>query len=142
MLCWLESDQAAALSHAELEQAVGTNGREVLRQFFQDHLDLRAQREQRLEVVDARGVAHPRVEAGHHRALTTVFGEVDVERLAYRRGGHANLHPADGGLNLPAERHSHGLRRLAAIESSPRLVRRCCRGRRAHDQPADRQTPG
>jgi hypothetical protein len=47
-----------------------------------------------------------------------VFGEVDVERMAYRRRGHENLHPADGSLNLPEEKHSHGLRRWAAIESS------------------------
>src|SRR5512144_29436 len=50
--------------------------------------------------------------------LATVFGEVTVRRLAYRRRGHANLHPADAALNLPAERHSHGLRRLAAEEAS------------------------
>ncbi|MGH9286580.1 MAG: ISKra4 family transposase, partial [Acidimicrobiales bacterium] len=29
-----------------------------------------------------------------------------------------NLHPADGALNLPEERHSHGLRRLAALEAT------------------------
>jgi hypothetical protein len=118
MLCWLESDEAGALTHAELERSIEVKGREVLRQFFQDHLELRAQREQRGGVIDAYGLTRSRVEAGHHRPLTTVFGEVDVERLAYRRPGHANLHPADGVLNLPVERHSHGLRRLAAIESS------------------------
>src|SRR5680860_1398389 len=58
------------------------------------------------------------VEAGHARGLATVFGPVDVERLAYRRRGQANLHPADAALNLPVERHSHGLRRLAAVEAS------------------------
>ena len=42
-----------------------------------------------------------RVETGHTRALTTVFGEVTVTRLAYRRRGHANLYPADAALNLP-----------------------------------------
>lgn len=41
-----------------------------------------------------------------------------MSRLAYRRRAHPNLHPADAALNLPAERHSHGLRRLAAIESA------------------------
>ena len=41
-----------------------------------------------------------------------------VTRLAYRPRGQANLHPADAALNLPVERHSHGLRRLAAIEST------------------------
>ena len=90
-------------------------GRELLRQLYQDHLDLRAQRERRLTVVaDADGLPRTSVEPGHHRALATVFGTVDVQRMAYRRRGQPNLHPADAMLNLPAERHSHGLRRLAA----------------------------
>jgi hypothetical protein len=91
----------------------------LLRRLTQDHFDLRAQREDRLEtVLDAHGVQRGAVEAGHQRALTTVFGEVTVTRLAYRRRIHANLHPADGLLDLPADKHSHGLRRLAAIEAS------------------------
>jgi hypothetical protein len=49
--------------------------------------------------------------------LETVFGTVSVERLAYRARGAGNLHPADTALNLPVERHSHGLRRLCALES-------------------------
>jgi hypothetical protein len=30
----------------------------------------------------------------------------------------ANLYPADAALNLPVEKHSHGVRRLAAIEAA------------------------
>ena len=41
-----------------------------------------------------------------------------VSRLAYRARGEENLHVADGVLNLPAVRASHGVRRLAAIESA------------------------
>ena len=59
-----------------------------------------------------------RVETGHVRALETVFGTVMVERLAYRAPGVGNLYPADATLNLPVERHSHGLRKLAALEAS------------------------
>jgi hypothetical protein len=47
-----------------------------------------------------------------------VFGDVQVRRIAYRSRGHDNLYPADAVLNLPTERHSHGLRRLAAIEAA------------------------
>jgi hypothetical protein len=50
--------------------------------------------------------------------LETVFGLVSVERLAYRAPGVAKLHPADAALNLPLERHSHGLRKLAAVEAA------------------------
>jgi hypothetical protein len=38
--------------------------------------------------------------------------------MAYRAPGHGNLHPADAALNLPVERHSHGLRKLAALEAA------------------------
>jgi hypothetical protein len=119
MVGFLGGGQAGALEHGELEDRLVTEGRELLRQLYQDHLDLRAEREVRLgHVVDAHGVARGAVEAGHGRTLATVFGEVTVTRLAYRRRGRVNLHPADAALNLPEERHSHGLRRLAAIEAS------------------------
>src|SRR6478736_2394888 len=115
-LCtFLDGEQAGALDHGALEEALAEQGRELLRQLYQDHLDLRAQRERRLTVVaDADGLPRTSVEPGHHRALATVFGTVDVQRMAYRRRGQPNLHPADAMLNLPADRHSHGLRRLAA----------------------------
>lgn len=69
-------------------------------------------------VVDAHGVTHGAVEAGHHRPLETIFGEVVVTRLAYRAKKANNLHPSDAALNLPSERHSHGLRERCAIEAS------------------------
>ena len=118
-LSFLDGAQAAGLEHAELETELEVHGRQLLRQLLQDHLELRAQREHRLpEVLDADQVPHGSVETGHTRVLTTVFGEVTATRLAYRRRGHANLYPADAALNLPAEKHSHGLRRLAAVEAA------------------------
>jgi len=54
MLAWLGDEEATGLSHAELEARLELDGRELLRQLFQDHLDVRAQHETRLEaVVDA-----------------------------------------------------------------------------------------
>src|SRR5512133_2652289 len=118
-LRFLDGAQAAGLEHAELETHLQEAGRELFRQLMQDHLELRAQREQRLpEVTDAGQVARGAIEAGHTRALTTVFGEVTVTRQAYRRRRHANLYPADAALNLPVEKHSHGLRQLAALEAA------------------------
>lgn len=115
---WLDGTEAGSSSHSELEDDLDRRGRELLRRLLQDHLDLRAQREERVEVIDVDGVTRGSVEAGHTRQLATVFGAVTVERLAYRHRGAANLHPADAALNLPEERHSHGLRRLAAVEST------------------------
>ncbi|MHB1555114.1 MAG: hypothetical protein ACYCZP_14495, partial [Acidimicrobiales bacterium] len=81
-------------------------------------LDLRSLREDRVRVVDAEGIVYANVEPDHGRQLSTVVGTVGVSRLAYRHLGASNLHPADAALNLPTELHSHGLRRLAAIEST------------------------
>ena len=75
-------------------------------------------RESRVEVTDADGVRRGRVETGHTRGLATIFGQVAVTRLAYRTADRPNLHPADATLNLPTEKHSHGLRQLAAVESA------------------------
>ena len=59
-----------------------------------------------------------RAERGRERPLVTKFGQVTVSRIAYRSPGRPNVHPADAALNLPEEKHSHGLRKMAAIESA------------------------
>jgi hypothetical protein len=119
MVEWLGGEQADQLEHGELEERLQAEGRELLRTLFQDRLELRAEREVRLdEVVDTAGVARRAVETDHSRPLQSVFGEVSVKRLAYRRRGQGNVYLADSLLNLPAERASHGVRRLVAVESS------------------------
>ncbi len=122
VLSWLDSAPASALSHGELEQQLQVDARELFRQLLQDHLDLRADCEPRIvEVTDSAGRPRPSAEAGHQRALGTIFGDVQVRRIGYRlahQRGAGNLHPADGVLNLPVEKYSHGLRHLAAVESS------------------------
>ena len=116
---FLDEQEAGNLTHSELEQRLSVDVRELVRLLFQDHLDLRAVREQRRDdVVDANGVRRGSVEAGHARPLATIFGPVEVTRLAYRRRGEPNLCPADAGLNLPRELHSHGLREVCAVESA------------------------
>ncbi len=116
---WLSGNESAGLAHGDLETQLAARFRDLARQAVQDHLDLRAQREELLaEVVDADGVARQRAETGRERGLATIFGEVVVDRVAYRERGHPDLHPADAVLNLPTEKHSHGLRKLAAVEAT------------------------
>src|SRR6478672_7955310 len=99
LLGWLEGGQATGLTHAELEDELASRGRELLRRMLQDHLTLRAANEPRLAAVaDDAGVVHAAVETGHRRTLASVFGHVQVERLAYRHRGHQNLHPADAAI--------------------------------------------
>jgi hypothetical protein len=115
---WLGEDESAGLAHGDLETEVAARFLDLARQAVQDHLDLRAAGEELLTgVVDAAGVARGRVETGRERVLATIFGDVVVDRVAYRQRGFPDLHPADAVLNLPVEMHSHGLRRLAVVES-------------------------
>jgi hypothetical protein len=116
---WLASEEAAGLQHGELEEQLGVRGRELLRQLFQDRLDLTAVREERRDDVTGEdGVVRTRAERGRARPLVTRFGQVRVSRIAYRSPGRPNVHPLDAALNLPEEKHSHGLRKLASIEAA------------------------
>ena len=118
LLEWAAGEEALGLEHSGLEARLVKDGRELARQVLQDQLDLRAVLEPRVGgVIGAEGTPRRSVERGHERDLHTVLGEVPVTRLAYRAVGSENLYPADAQLNLPASRHSHGIRRLAALEA-------------------------
>jgi hypothetical protein len=119
----LQSAEAAGLTACELEDLLAERGREVQRQLLQDHLDLRAAREEQavrqhhVPATGADGITRNRVETGHGRLLATLFGTVRVTRCAWRRPGAPSLCPADVALSLPACRPSHALARLAAVEA-------------------------
>jgi len=116
---WMASAGAAGLQHGELEEQLEARGRELLRRLFQDRLDLTAaQEERRHDVTGEDGVVRTRAERGRPRPLVTKFGQVTVSRIAYRSPGGRNVHPADAALNLPEEKHSHGLRKMTAIEAA------------------------
>jgi len=116
---WAASEESAGLQHADLEEQFEVRGRELVRLMFQGHLDLLAGGEERRgDVAGEDGVVRTRAERGRSRPLVTKFGQVSVSRIAYRSPRLANVHPLDGVLNLPQEKHSHGLRRLAAVEAA------------------------
>jgi hypothetical protein len=115
----LKGAKMLAATHSAIEAMLDREGRDLLRQLVQDHLTLRAEREpKRPAVVGSEGTARREVVPGAERPLKIIFGEVAVERLAYRapRKGVGNLMPLDLELNLPAQEFSFGLQRLAAME--------------------------
>ncbi len=110
----LQSEGALALTHSELENQLWSEGMALLRQLFQDHLDLRSVREVRhASLCGQDGVSrtHRRPSS---RNLETVFGSVTVSRLEYRAPGHDSLHPLDAALNLSDNLFSHGVSRRIA----------------------------
>ena len=74
--------------------------------------------ERRDDVAGEDGTVRTRAERGRTRPLVTRFGQVSVSRIACRSPGRGNVHPLDAALNLPQEKHSHGLRKLAALEAA------------------------
>ena len=135
----LEGSQAAGLTACGLEDLLAERGREVQRQLLQDHLDLRAAREEQaarehpVPVTGGDGITRSRLETGHGRLLASLFGTVQVTRCAWRRPGAPNLYPADAALSLPACRPSRSLAKLAAVEAvrgsfeaaHAAIIRRC-----------------
>jgi hypothetical protein len=117
----LESPATGGWTHDRLEELIQARGREVLRCLLQDHLDLRAAREESDLAARLLAGGHPagrnRLERGHTRLLATVVGPVTVRRCALRAPGEPNFYPADTALSLPAGRHSHGVARAAVLEA-------------------------
>jgi hypothetical protein len=117
----LQSTETVSMTHAQLENLILREGRELMRRLMQDHLSLRArqEREGRLDVpvVGADGArrTHRRPT---ERPLMTIFGPVRVPRLAYSARRTTSLHPLDAALNLPPELFSHGVRRRVAEEAA------------------------
>jgi hypothetical protein len=122
----LRSAEIGRMQHSEVEALVEREGREVLRLMFQAYLTVTASREEGRPVAGADGIERPyRRRTG--RALTTVFGDVEVSRLHMTaRGAAGGLHPLDAELNVPPEQQSHHVQRrvgwLAANEPFDAVV--------------------
>jgi len=101
----LRSDGAFTSDLAKLERYVAEEGRELERRLLQAHLDLRAAREQPVDVRGADGIRRS-ARRVRPRVLLTIVGEVIVRRWAYEANGVEELHPADAALNLPTDRYS------------------------------------
>jgi hypothetical protein len=105
------------MTHSELEQFLDTDGREILRRLYQGYLDERGPGVVTEPVVDANGEEHTHQRL-HPRSLTTIFGEVALDRQGYGGRGLKSLHPLDAELNLPPESYSHTLQRLIACATA------------------------
>ena len=111
----LAGREALEMTHGDLERLLDKDGRELIRQLLQDHLDLRGPGEARGDVVGARGVRRPHARL-RERKLETIFGTVTVSRTGYSAHDAETLFPKDAELNLPPELYSHGVRRRATDE--------------------------
>ena len=117
IIAFLRSRQGRELSHTELEATLNERGRELMRVLFQAQVDRRGPGPAAGPVCGADGVQRS-AQRLHERGLSTVFGEVRVQRLGYGAPGVDSLHPLDAQLNRPAGEYSLGVRRLAAEQAA------------------------
>jgi hypothetical protein len=113
----LQSTDTARMTHSDLEQLLEREGRELMRQLLQAHLDQRAQATADAPVVGSDGVERTHAREGTRR-LETMVGTVEVSRAGHGARGRETLFPVDAELNLPSERFSFGMRRRAAEEAT------------------------
>ena len=117
LIAQLLSPTAAGLTHSQAEDLIEGQGREVLRQLLQGWLESRGAGDVGPALVGQDGVQRTQRRL-HSRALESLFGTVQVERLGYGAPGQESLHPLDAALNLPEERYSHALRKKVAVEAA------------------------
>lgn len=110
------SPEMLKLPHGDLEKAAEPKAREFGRMLIQANINMRTKAEQKVEVRGVDGVVRGKVRMGCPSDLTTVFGEVIVDRFRYSAAGFSSLFPMDRELNLPSDKYSHGIRRLVAEE--------------------------
>ena len=109
----LSNEAALGLDHGEVERLAQVRGQEFMRCLYQDHLDLRAEREKAM-IEPMRGSdGQVRTEVRpSSRPLGSLFGSVVVHRLALvRHGVPGGLRPLDAHLNLPEGLYSEGVQR-------------------------------
>jgi len=101
VVIWLGRRQGATMTHAEWGPPLARHAR-VVRQLYQDHLDLRSEHEERLEVVNAEGSrtapSRPAIASPGHRVRR---GNGAPPGLPSPRRGEPL--PADAALALPEE---------------------------------------
>jgi hypothetical protein len=112
----LSAEETRQLPHGEVERLIEIEGREVLRQLFEDHLALRHAVEPVQESVEGSDGLLRTHRRERERQLETIFGTVTVWRWSYEGRGVEGLRPLDGELNLPPESYSHGVEQRVAGE--------------------------
>ena len=113
LMAYASSARTLTTGHAEVEDAIVANGRGLLRQLYQDHLDLRHAQERRVDVRDEDGVRLSERRRAK-RTLRSLLGAVVVPRFLYQSASREGRAPADAALRLCPDSYSMGVRREVA----------------------------
>lgn len=113
----LQTRASLGMQLSSLEGVIETDGREMLRTMLEEHIALRGPGDIGPLVEGADDV-----ERSHKRlrtvTVTTIFGDIAVERMVYGKPGVCGLAPKAAMLNLPEKSYSHELARRLAREAA------------------------
>ncbi|MCK5689218.1 ISKra4 family transposase [Myxococcota bacterium] len=98
-------------SFGNIEAMIQKEGKEVLRQLTQGHLNQRSAEENKQKSVQGdedQERTYRRI--NNLRQIESCFGGVEVQRISYQGGSLNKIFPLDAALNLAPDKYSHGLR--------------------------------
>ena len=120
---WIISKQTFELTADETEEELFCGGFEFLRMMFEKCLsargigDVGASLFVQQENGEEKRFTHKRI---HQRALESMFGTIQINRLGYGARGEKSIHPLDEELNLPKQKYS--------FQVQKRAIKLCGRG--------------
>jgi hypothetical protein len=112
---WLLSQVALQMEADRVEKQIEQAGREVMRLMLQGYFDARGIGLVGDAIICDRG-GPVILEAGRvdERGYESLFGTVEIGRLAYSEAGQSSLHPLDRELNLPLRKYSYPVQEKVA----------------------------
>jgi hypothetical protein len=110
---WLSSTPTLALPLHLIEQQQECKGRELQRMLLQAHVQHRGVGDAGPALRVIQGISsclytHRRLQ---RRTLKTIFGHIDIDRMAYSHAGATSIHPLDEAMQLPARSFSYELQK-------------------------------
>jgi hypothetical protein len=114
---WMASKQARALPLHEIERREEEQIREVARLLLQEHINARGQGAVGHGVKRATGevLTEHRL---RERGYVSIFGKVQIRRVAYGTEGGRSLMPLDEQLNLPQRSYSYELQKRVTRQAA------------------------
>ncbi len=117
IVLWLRGQESHQLTHHAIEEQLTLDLRELGRLLYQAHLNDRGLGNVGPSLVGSDGNERSYIRPTS-RQQESVFGRVQIERVAYQAPSVASICPKDAQLNLPPELYSHGLRKRVAKEAA------------------------
>jgi hypothetical protein len=110
LVFWMRSKPARALPLPEVERLEEEQIREVARRLLQEHINARGHGAggHAMKRADGQRLTEPRL---RERSYVSLFGKVQIHRLAYGAGGTRSIVPLDEQLNLPQRSYSYELQK-------------------------------